>query len=54
MVLDQGLVLGMALKFYNSVAKGLKLKLTKLYGLIPTFREVGEIKLVGDLFPPHG
>ena len=30
-------VLGMALKFYTSVAKGLKLKIRKFWGLIPTF-----------------
>ena len=34
--------LGMALKFYTSVAKGLKLKVRKFYELIPTFVEVTE------------
>ena len=35
-----GLVLSIALKFYTSVAKGLKLKVRKLLGLIVTFIEV--------------
>ena len=37
----------MALKFYTSVEKGLKLKIRKFGGLIPTFVEVTEEKLVG-------
>ena len=36
----------MALKFYPSVAKGLKLKIRKLCELIPTFVEVTGEKLV--------
>ena len=34
------LTLGMVFKFYASVAKGLKLKVRKFWGLIPTFSEV--------------
>ena len=37
---DLGLSLGMALRFYTTVAKGLKLKAGKFWGLIPTFVEV--------------
>ena len=47
-----GLALGMDLKLYNSVTKGLKLKLRKFSGLIPTFVEVTGEKLVGGLFAP--
>ena len=35
------------LQFYTSVAKGLKLKVTKFWGLTPMFVEVTEGKLVG-------
>ena len=42
-----GLALGTNLKFYTIVAKGLKLKVRKFCGLIPTFAEVTEEKLVG-------
>ena len=35
-----GLALGMTLKFYTSVTKGLKLKVRKFWGLIFTFVEV--------------
>ena len=35
-----GLALGMALKFYTSVTKGLKLKVGTFKELIPTFAEV--------------
>ena len=35
-----GLALGIALKFYISLAKGLKLKFIKFYGLILTFVKV--------------
>ena len=35
------------MKFYTSVAIGLKLKVRKSWGLIPTFVEVAEEKLVG-------
>ena len=47
-----GLALGMALKFYISMAKGLKLKLGKFYGLISAFVEVTGGKLVGGPFCP--
>ena len=40
----------MALKFYSSVAKGLKLKVKKFWGLIRTFVEIRGEKLVGGLF----
>ena len=43
----------MALKSYTSVAKGLKLKSRKLWGLIITFVEVTGEKLIGGLFTPH-
>ena len=45
----------MALKFYTSVAKELKLKVIKLCGLIPKFVEYTRENLVGgSLFaPPH-
>ena len=52
---NQGLVLGTTnLKFCTSVAKGLKLKVRKFWGLIPTFVEVTGKKLVGGAFliPP--
>ena len=42
------LALGMALQFYTSVAKGLKLKGTKFWGLTPTFVEVAGGNLGGD------
>ena len=42
-----GLALGMALTFYSSVAKGLKLNVRKLWGLIHTFVEIKGEKLVG-------
>ena len=44
------LVIGTNLKFYISVAKGLKLKVKKFSGLILTFVEVTGEKLVGGLF----
>ena len=49
-----GLALGMNLKFYTSMAKGLKLKARKFWRLFSTFVEVPEEKLVGNLFalPP--
>ena len=40
------------MKFYTSVAKGLKLKVRKFLGLIPMFVEVTGEKLVEDLFAP--
>ena len=50
-----GLALVMALKFYTSVAKRVKLKVRKFLGLIPTPAEVRWGKLVGDVFllPPE-
>ena len=49
-----GLAPGMALKFYTSVAKGLKLKFRKLWRLILTFVEVKGKKLVrGPFCSPH-
>ena len=47
------MVLGMTLKFYTSVAKGLKLKARKFCGLTPPFVEVTGEKLVGLTFLPH-
>ena len=43
------LALGTNLKFYTSVAKGLRLKVRKFWGLIPTIVEVTGEKLS----PPH-
>ena len=42
----------MALKFYTSMGKGLKLKIRKLWGLIPTFVEVTGEKLERVAFLP--
>ena len=42
------LALGMTLTFYRSVAKGLKLKVKKSWGLIPTFVEFTVEKLVQE------
>ena len=42
-----GLALGTNLKFYTSVAKGLKLRVRKFWGLIHNFVEVTREKLVG-------
>ena len=47
-----GLALGAHLKFYISVAMGLKLNVTKFWGLIPTFVEGTEEKLLGGPFWP--
>ena len=46
---------GTNLIFYTSVAKGLKLKVRKLWSLTPTFVEVTGEKLVEGLFgtPAH-
>ena len=49
---DLGLALGMALKFHNSLAKGLELKVRKLWGLNLTFGEVIGQKLIGVPFCP--
>ena len=46
------LALGIAFKCYTSVTKGLKLKVRKFWGLIPTFVEVPREKLVDALLPP--
>ena len=50
-----GLALHTNLKFYTSVASGLKLKVRKFLGLIPTFADVTGKKLVGGGggAPPH-
>ena len=45
-----GLAPGTNLKFYTSVAKGLKLKVRKCWGLILTFAEVAGEKLIGGPF----
>ena len=42
----------MPLKFYTSVAKGVKLKVRKFLGLIPTLVDVTRGKLAGDVFLP--
>ena len=47
-----GLVLGTKLKIYTSLAKGLKLKVRKFWGLIHTFVEVTVEELVGGIFAP--
>ena len=47
-----GLAVGMALKFYNSVGKALKLKVKKCWGLILTFVDATGKKLVGSIFTP--
>ena len=49
---DLGPALGKNLKLYNSVAKGLKLKVIKFWGLTPTFVDVTGEKLVGWTFSP--
>ena len=50
-----GLALDTSLKFSTSVAKGLKLKVTKFWRPNPTFVEVTGEKQVGGLFgsSPH-
>ena len=50
-----GLALVKDLKLHTSVARGLKLKVRKFLGLIPTFVEVTGEKLVLGTFlpPPH-
>ena len=45
-----GLAVGTNLKFYTTVAKVLKLKVRKFWGLSPTFVEVTGEKLVGGPF----
>ena len=44
---NSGLVPGMALKFDNSVTKGLKLKVRKIWGIILAFGKTTEEKLEG-------
>ena len=47
-------MVGRNLRFYTSVAKGLKVKLRKFWGLIHTFVEVTEKKMLGGAFlAPH-
>ena len=48
------LALGMTLKVYTNVGKGLKVKVIKVLGVTPTFVEVTWEKLVGGggLLPP--
>ena len=43
-----GLALGMTMKFYSSMAKGLKLKVREFCGQSPTFVEVTGERLVGE------
>ena len=43
-----GITLDMRLKFYISVAKGLKLKVRKFFGLFHTFTEDTREKVEGD------
>ena len=45
-------IVGMALKFYTDVAKGLKIKVRKFLGLIPTFADVGKTGKLGLFAPP--
>ena len=47
-----GLALAMALIIYTSVAKGLKLKVKRFWGLIPKFVKFAREKLVGGPFCP--
>ena len=47
-----GLALGTNLKFYTNVTKGLKLIVKKLWGLLATFAEFTEEKLLGGGFLP--
>ena len=45
--------LGIVLKFYTIVGKGLKLKVKIVLGVIPTFIEITVDKLAGGLFASH-
>ena len=45
-----GLELGMVLKFYTSVTKGLKLKVRIYWWLVPRFVEIKWKKLIGEAF----
>ena len=54
MLNNLGLALGMALKFYISVANRFKLKVRTFRGVVILFVEVTEEKLVGGrAFCPH-
>ena len=48
-----GRALVVVFKFYNIVAKGLKLKVKMFLGVIPTFIEITVDKLAGGLFASH-
>ena len=48
--INLGPTLDMVLKFYTSMAKELKLKVRRFWGLITTLVEVTGRKLVGDFF----
>ena len=48
-----GLTLGKNLKFYTRLAKGLKLNVKKIWGLIPIFVEVTGEKLDFSPEKPH-
>ena len=48
-----GLALVIALKVLTSVAKGLKLKIRKFWGIISMFVEIAEKNLLGTKFEPH-
>ena len=48
-----GLALGMVLKFYASVTKGLKLKDRTFWRLVPMFVGATGKEQVGVLFGPH-
>ena len=45
--------LGMALKLYTAVAKGLRVKVRHFEGLISTFVEIIGEELIGSLFVPY-
>ena len=53
--INLGLALGIVLKFYTSVAKELKQKVKKFWGLTPTFVEVFYRGATGRgaFLPPH-
>ena len=47
-----GLALGTNFKFYISIAERLKLKVRKCWKFVPTFLEVTDEKLAGEIFSP--
>ena len=49
-VINEGLSLGMTLKFFASMEKGVELKVKKYFRLSPRFVEVTGEKLVGEAF----